>query len=96
MLQRDDIMVSRYSDDEIAVMLPDTELDDGRTTAEWLLRAISASPVPVGDTSVGVTLSAGVAMLQSANDVTTLLDNLERALCAAKAAGGNRVEVRGT
>jgi two-component system, cell cycle response regulator len=95
-LQRDDIMVSRYSDAEIAVMLPDTDLDDGRTTAEWLVRAISASPVPVGDATIGVTLSAGVAMLRSGADVMSFFDTLEQALCAAKVAGGNRVEVRST
>jgi diguanylate cyclase (GGDEF)-like protein len=94
-LQRDDIMVSRYSDEQIAVMLPDTPLDDGCTTAAWLLKAISASSMPIGEKSVNVTLSAGVAMLgDGPNNLERLLDDAERAISAAKVAGGNRVEVR--
>ncbi|RJK93128.1 GGDEF domain-containing protein [Vallicoccus soli] len=86
----------RFGGEELAVLLPDTDLDEAARTAERLRRRVAALVVLDGEQPVRVTASLGVAGLQRADqDVTDLLAAADAALYAAKEAGRDTVRVDG-
>jgi diguanylate cyclase (GGDEF)-like protein len=82
--------VGRYGGEEFLVLLPDTGKADALELAEKLRLAVSRLRVP--GTERSLTTSCGVATYpEDAADLDDLLRLADRALCAAKAAGRNRV-----
>ena len=85
---------ARYGGEEMAVALPQTDLDGAFEFAERLRRRIEALEVPVigGEGSVRVTASVGAAALpQSAtSDKDALVAAADSALYRAKRLGKNR------
>jgi diguanylate cyclase (GGDEF)-like protein len=85
---------ARYGGEEFAVLLPETGLDTAREVAERIRRAVAETPIATRQGPLAVTLSAGVAVLDSGGgDLGTLLGAADAALYQAKAAGRNRVAV---
>jgi diguanylate cyclase (GGDEF)-like protein len=86
----------RYGGEELVVILPETDLANALTIAERIRTAaeISPHPAPGAESSIKVTLSAGVACM-GADDAEAwdLVRRADEALYRAKAAGRNRVEV---
>lgn len=83
-------LLGRYGGEEFAVLLPDTAPAGALVMAERLRQAFE-QPLDVGPGGLTVTLSVGVAMLNSSTpDLQTLLARADRALYIAKAAGRNR------
>lgn len=82
-------VAARIGGDEFAVLLVDTNFDQGRVVAEKLRRRIAAASVgPVGQ----VTISAGLASLPAhAESATELVRIADEALYEAKHQGRNRV-----
>lgn len=83
-------VVARQGGDEFAVILPSTGASDARRLAERLRAAIGAQVVH------GVRLSASVGVAswgENAFDAATLVKASDEALCRAKRAGRDRVEV---
>jgi diguanylate cyclase (GGDEF)-like protein len=94
-LSRDLDTPARYGGEEMAVVLPQTDLEGAEMLAERIREAVEAVRVPrVGGGGVlGVTASFGVASVPySALDRESLIAAADAALYRAKRGGKNRVE----
>jgi diguanylate cyclase (GGDEF)-like protein/PAS domain S-box-containing protein len=93
---RETDIAARYGGEEFVLLLPETDKPQARILAEQLRRVIACQleeppPGPNG-ARAGLTVSIGVATFPSdAENGTALLEQADRALYAAKAAGRNRV-----
>jgi len=83
-------IAARYGGEEIAVILPETELDNALTAAEKLREAIEKdSPLRTG---LDITVSIGVSCFVSEDDaVKNMIARSDAALYQAKKNGRNRV-----
>ena len=88
-------VVARYGGDEFVLVLPHTGRTGAATIAERILRAVAASPIPVGgEEFVELTISAGIgAFPENGEDGEALLAAADRALYAVKDVGHNRVAI---
>jgi diguanylate cyclase (GGDEF)-like protein len=94
-LSRDVDVPARYGGEELAVILPETDLDGAARLAERMRAAVEGMQVPGagGRGSLRVTASFGVAAApDSATDAERLVAAADEALYRAKRAGKNRVE----
>ena len=86
--------VARYGGEEMALVLPQTNLKGATDLAERVRRAIASMPIPLlaADGELRVTASFGVAAVpESADDARALISAADAALYRAKLAGKNRV-----
>jgi diguanylate cyclase (GGDEF)-like protein len=88
---------ARYGGEELAVILPNTDLDGAHVVAEAIRRAVQALTVRFGDgLSVGVTVSIGISALDDpAAEPAALIASADAALYEAKRAGKNRTQRAG-
>ena len=94
-LSRDIDEPARYGGEEMAVVLPETDVEGAAQLAERMREAVAELRVPRvdGDGHLGVTASFGVAAIPfSAGDRESLIAAADSALYRAKRAGKNRVE----
>ncbi|MCE1253192.1 MAG: diguanylate cyclase [Anaerolineae bacterium] len=93
-LRRVDI-VGRLQNDQVALLLPETDLKNASDVAERLRLKINTLPIPANDDTAAITVSMGVTAVQGRQeiDLQTLLDRAETALFEAKRTGRNRVAV---
>ena len=94
-LSRDIDEPARYGGEELAVVLPQTELDGAAQLAERMREAVEALRIPRldGQGDLRVTASFGVSSVpSSASDKGSLVAAADAALYRAKRAGKNRVE----
>ncbi len=80
--------VFRIGGDEFLLLLPDAEMSAAQKVAEDLRARIAAAPVP---DAAPVTVSIGVAVLQSAQQMDAWMQAADAALYRAKQQGRNRV-----
>ncbi|MEE4356724.1 MAG: sensor domain-containing diguanylate cyclase [Desulfococcaceae bacterium] len=84
---------ARLGGGEIALLLPNTDAEKARVTAERLRESVENTIIPVNDVSVSFTISAGIARSrQNTFHMDTLLKDADTALFLAKEKGGNCVE----
>ncbi|HEX4124891.1 MAG TPA: GGDEF domain-containing protein, partial [Tepidisphaeraceae bacterium] len=89
-------LAARYGGEEMVLVLPGTQRNTAAAVAESIRRAIAAKPVVIGDTSLSVTASIGVAAFDPAGPLRRaehLLKAADSAVYAAKHAGRNCVRV---
>jgi diguanylate cyclase (GGDEF)-like protein len=84
----------RYGGEELALLLPRTDLEGGAELAERLREAVASKKIEWQGTLIPITISCGVAAFPtSADSAVSLLAAADGALYAAKAAGRNCVRV---
>jgi len=88
----------RYGGEEFCIVLPETKVGNTTVVAERIRERLEASRFDVGDDSVVVTASIGIAGIESVEpegglSPTTLIDRADQALYSAKHHGRNRVEM---
>jgi diguanylate cyclase (GGDEF)-like protein len=85
-------LVARYGGEEFVVLVPNTDLDGCRTTAERMRACVANRPHSVGEDHLSITISLGIAEMDpGCLSIDTLLDQADKALYLAKQAGKNRV-----
>jgi diguanylate cyclase (GGDEF)-like protein len=93
-LRADVDLCARYGGEEMAILLPQTDLPAAREVAERLRALLNAQPAKVGARHIGVTASFGVAAYPaSARSRDTLFPAADRALYEAKRGGRNCVRI---
>ena len=84
----------RIGGEEFAALLPETDTDGAVILAERLRESLSRLDISVGDESIEITVSIGVANLdERPRTAEDLLRKADEALYAAKGDGRNRVSV---
>jgi diguanylate cyclase (GGDEF)-like protein len=87
---------ARYGGDELAVILPDTDLEGAWTVGESMRRAVEALDLALEDgTPLRVTVSVGVGAVERDGDAGGLIEAADTALFQAKRAGKNRTRSTG-
>ncbi len=86
---------ARFDEEEFAVLLPGTSIENASAVAERIRQRIEALWIPHEDsnTATHVTVSIGVASVAPSEDLDpySLMNQAGHALDAAKTVGGNRV-----
>jgi diguanylate cyclase (GGDEF)-like protein len=92
-LQSDEACIGRASEEEIGLVLPDTDRDQAVRCAECIRRAVEASPARPSSAidPIRLTVSGGVALWtrQSEIDPATLVEQARHQLCHAVLVGRN-------
>ncbi|MDH5785719.1 MAG: diguanylate cyclase, partial [Chromatiales bacterium] len=85
----------RYGGEEIAVILPETDIDGATILVERLLTTVSGKSFRIDDTTaIPLTVSIGVASFPQHGETDIMLISMaDRALYKAKRCGRNRFEV---
>lgn len=93
--KRADDLAARYGGEEFAVILPDTNFEQGHYVAEQIMEAIAGLAIPFTRSPANglLTVSIGIATRRCSNELlgTSLLTSADRALYKAKAEGRNRI-----
>lgn len=85
--------VARYGGEEIVIVLPETDLNGARLTAERIRAAVGADGIETDAGPVGVTVSLGVSGYpMHGRTASELLRSADQAMYAAKQGGRDRVE----
>jgi diguanylate cyclase (GGDEF)-like protein len=88
---RHDELVGRIGGEEFAVVATVPAAADGSALAERLRTAVRDAHVPVGAEAVSATASVGFAEVDPHEDLGAALARADKAMYAAKRAGGDRV-----
>lgn len=88
---RETDLLARFGGDEFVILLPDTRLECALMIAERIRTNIHESGVRLKGRFIGSTISAGLACVKGALDLTELIGFADQALYAAKQAGRNSV-----
>jgi diguanylate cyclase (GGDEF)-like protein len=92
-LRRPDLL-ARYGGDEFVLLLPDTNAEGARLTAERIRERIEKTPLAIGNIQVNITASMGVAAYPiHGADYDAVFEAADTALYASKSSGKNRVTV---
>jgi diguanylate cyclase (GGDEF)-like protein len=84
-------VVARYGGEELAVVLPDTSIQNAMRLAERTRQAVRDVKVSHGSHTINVTISVGVAQLGRRESVQSWLERTDQALYQAKTQGRDRV-----
>jgi diguanylate cyclase (GGDEF)-like protein len=91
----DEEWVGRMGGEEFAVLMPQRSLLQGRAAIDTMRRDVEAARFECAGKTVGVTLSAGVAVSLPGERFETLYQRVDTALYAAKKNGRNCVVTQG-
>ncbi|MFE8070284.1 diguanylate cyclase [Marinobacteraceae bacterium S3BR75-40.1] len=92
-LLRDSDCLARLGGEEFAIMLPETDLAEGRKIAERVGKATARASIQCRRGVFGITVSIGLAGMQAGDSTTEdLLSRADKALYRAKTGGRDRVE----
>jgi diguanylate cyclase (GGDEF)-like protein len=89
---RDHDLIGRLGGEEFALALPGTTLDGALEAAERLRLAVTEAPLVGCAPAYRMTISIGVVMIDTFEELTAALARADHALYAAKTGGRNRVE----
>lgn len=83
--------LARYGGEEFILVLPDTKFSNAVELAEKLRRKVENYKINLGDKTINITASFGVAGLRNGSDSCRLLQEADEMLYKAKANGRNNV-----
>lgn len=85
---------SRYGGDEFAILMPDTDVHGAECLAERLQKNITKQRFQVGEDTISITASFGIASfpVDKIIEAERLIVEADNALLASKGKGGNRIE----
>jgi len=88
-------IVGRYGGEEFVVLMPETNLANGRVIAERLRSLVTDHPFMTDKGEVSITISIGVASKEVGADLhlEQVLENADQALLQSKDQGRNKVHV---
>ena len=88
-------LASRYGGEEVVILLPETDLQSARKTAERLCQSIHDMKVSFNGREISITVSVGVSSYENQNivDISKMLDQADQAMYRAKENGRNQVMV---
>jgi len=87
-----DTILARYGGEEFIILLPHTSMENAEKTAWRIQQSITASPFIIGEITLNVTISFGVASkTDTAQDLDVIIDMADQALYIAKNSGRNTV-----
>jgi len=84
-------VAARVGGEEFAVLLPGADAQQAGAVMQRFTALLAAAPATIGDQSVLVTSTVGVAQRQPGEDLDALMARADTALYAGKQAGRNRV-----
>ncbi len=88
---RESDIPSRYGGEEFAILLPYTHIDEAQIVGERLRKAVQDTPICLDKQNINVTISMGLAELDSNESGEDLFKRADKALYEAKESGRNRV-----
>jgi len=89
---RDHDLAARIGGEEVAILMPETDLTGARVLAQELRQAIAAHVVEYAEQQLRVTVSIGCAQYEPGDvDPSAFVKRCDEQLYSAKAAGRNRV-----
>ncbi|NRF27992.1 diguanylate cyclase [Vibrio coralliilyticus] len=91
-LRKTDIL-GRLGGEEFAVLLPDTTMDDALDVANRIRESVRESPFCVEHSRLRLTVSIGIAKLQTQPHFEELLEQADKAMYQAKHAGRNTIRI---
>lgn len=86
-------LLGRLGGEEFAILLPEADIDAAVRVAERIREGVAAMPMRLGEHTVRVTVSIGVATYRGAPRFDAMLAAADEALYRAKRSGRNRVVV---
>jgi diguanylate cyclase (GGDEF)-like protein len=87
-IRREDA-VARFGGEEFAILLPSTSLEDAIQAAQKVREAVARVAIDRNNQQIAVTVSGGLATIESNERVEALIQRADSALYAAKDAGRN-------
>ena len=87
-IRREDA-VARFGGEEFAILLPSTSLEQAIQAAQKVREAVARVSISRGGQQIAVTVSGGLATIESNERVEALIQRADSALYAAKGAGRN-------
>jgi diguanylate cyclase (GGDEF)-like protein len=86
-------ILGRFGGEEFVIILPETSLQGAVYFVERLRKSIETHPIGIGELSIPLTISIGLAALSNNQDqiIDNLIDKADKALYMAKQAGRNQV-----
>jgi diguanylate cyclase (GGDEF)-like protein len=90
--QREELVVGRYAEDMLAVVLPDTASDDARVLSEYVRKGVGSAIFVFDGADFRTSVSIGIGSA-GGRSCDELLSAAENGAYAAKIAGGDRVHV---
>jgi diguanylate cyclase len=88
---RNSDFIGRYGGEEFCAIVVNGDLEKGKAAAENLRIAVESAKFNLGGKKLGITISIGVAGVQDADGVESLIKNADTALYRAKEFGRNMV-----
>jgi diguanylate cyclase (GGDEF)-like protein len=86
-------LVARYGGEEFGLVLPQTNLEGALRVADHVREVVCQTPVTVGEVTVDVSISAGVACHpEHGTSISSLTGAADAGLYLAKGAGKNQVK----
>ena len=86
-------VVARLGGEEFGILFPGADIAQAQYLSERLRATVAATPLRHGPASVRLTVSAGIAAIDSNGSAAAVLRAADRALYAAKADGRDRLQL---
>jgi diguanylate cyclase (GGDEF)-like protein len=88
---RESDMVARWGGEEFIILLPECDGDGATHVVEKVRAAVEQHAVPIGDTTLSISITVGVAIIAPDSTIDHLSSRADAALYQGKRSGKNRV-----